>query len=65
MDELIRELEERSASLRADATACNPENLTAWIALDAAASSYHNAAVLAVEAKRRMADREPAWELDR
>lgn len=63
MDELIRQLEERPAELQKKRDACRPDSTEARLVLDAAATAYSNAALLAEQAKRRMADREPAWDI--
>lgn len=62
MDELIRELEQIAANARRRRNLYTPDQIT-WQRNDQMAQDYDHAANLAHEAKRRMAEQAPAWEL--
>lgn len=62
MDELIKELERLAVEAIEERKACLHSSLM-WVRKDAAAMAFVDASRLAREAKRRMAEREPAWDL--
>lgn len=63
MDELIRELQRR-AKLARGLRDLEPPTSTLARCLETMEAAYDNAADLAIEAKRRMAEREPAWTVE-
>ena len=62
MDELIRELEIRVVAAEGRKVLAD-EGSTDWWYHDGVASTYRRAADLAREAKRRMDEQAPAWDL--
>lgn len=63
MDELIRELQRR-AKLARDLRDLEPPTSILAKSFETMAAAYDNATSLAVQAKRRMAEREPAWTVE-
>jgi hypothetical protein len=61
MDELIRELQDKAEYARRVRDLYPPYS-EQWHINDAFGQAYDNAASLTAQAKRRMAEREPAWE---
>lgn len=62
MDELIRELQSKAESARA-LRDTHPRGSRKWCYWDEMGQTWDHATSLAVQAKRRMAEREPAWNL--
>jgi hypothetical protein len=62
MDELIRELRRRAAEA-VETRDIYPISAQLWHFNDGLAQAYQNAILEAEGAKRRMSEREPAWDL--
>jgi len=62
MDELIQELQEAKTRLLKERDTFEVGS-TDWRSAHSAAAAYAEAILMALKAKRRMAEREPAWDL--